>query len=549
MNEACVKQKYSPNIQKQTLATCNMVCGRPQLWPLPTKRLKYSKRSVSFLLQQVHLLTDADEPLKLLINSAFAIFYEQIAKTVQRSTIDIQHEDINKINVKIAILSNASSDLRLETDESYLLTVQRIENDIFANISAETYFGARHGLETLSQLIWWDEFEYGGMLKILYGVKIEDAPKFPYRGLMIDVARNFFPLDMIKAAVDGMSASKLNVLHLHLTDAQSFPLVLPGLEKLAYYGAYSANMTYTKKDIKNLIEYAKVRGVRVVLEVDAPSHVNSGWEEFAQDSGLGKLVLCTESTFSGQLNPDNVNALNVMEEIYSELLNLTGDNQVFHIGGDEVDLDCWRTNSESAKNAFYLTHFWANYTSALIERLGNANRGLYPENIVIWSSPLTESEYIETLSAHQNIAVQFWYGNQRQFLSKGFKVIYSTVGHWYLDCGFNRWRPGMFSGVCDPYTPWQSFYEYRPWIYDNSLNQTLGGEVCLWTEQVEVDTFETRLWPRTAAFAERVWSDPPVMDNYDVYTRLATHSERLKARGLKVSAMWPRWCTQNPGKC
>lgn len=526
-----------------------MVCGKPQLWPLPTKRLKYSKQSVSFLLQQVNLLTNDNESVKPLINAAFTIFYEQIAKIVRPSAINLQYSDISNFTVKITVLSTVFSDLRLETDESYLLTVQRTENHLFANITAETYFGARHGLETLSQLMWWDELENEGMLKVLYNVKIEDAPKFPYRGLMIDVARNFFPLNMIKGAVDGMSASKLNVLHLHLTDTQSFPLVLPGLEKLAYYGAYSPDMTYTKENIKSLIEYAKVRGIRVVLEVDAPSHVNTGWEEFGQNSGLGKLVLCTESIFKGQLNPDNVNALNVMEAIYSELLSLNNDNQVFHIGGDEVDLNCWRSNTKSAQKAVNSVHFWANYTSNLIDRLKYANKGAYPENIIIWSSPLTESDVLQTISAHQNITVQFWFGKQKPFLSKGFKVIYSTVGHWYLDCGFNRWRPSMHSGVCDPYTPWQSFYEYRPWVLDNSFNQTLGGEACLWTEQVELDTFQTRLWPRTAAFAERVWSDPTIVDNYDVYTRLSTHRERMITRGHKVAAMWPRWCTQNPGKC
>lgn len=524
-----------------------MLCVRPQVWPLPTKKLNYSKNSVKFFKQQIKFTPKAEEPALFMLNRAFSIFYENLEKLTQPTLEWAETSDIDIFNITISIYRSEVTTLKLETNESYVLNIMLVEGVLIADIAANTFFGARHGLETLSQLIWWNDERPYGMLEVLHEVTVEDAPKFPYRGLMVDTARNYIPMELIKRAVDGMAASKLNVLHLHLTDAESFPLSIPGLEQFVEYGAYSSEMTYSVQDIIELIEYAKVRGIRVILEIDAPSHVNSGWE-WGENEDLGQLVMCNEKPFGGQLNPDNPIVLDVLEKLYGALLELSQDSQLFHIGGDEVELNCWRS-AESSSGFTDMKQFWANYTSRMLERLIRANNGSSPEHIIIWSSPLTYSRYLNSIPGHENITVQFWFGNPINFLQAGYKVIYSTVGRWYLDCGFNRWRPSMQNGVCDPYTPWQTFYEYRPWMEYGYQNQALGGEACLWTEQVEVDSFETRLWPRVAAFAERMWSDPPRMDNYDVYTRLGSHRARLLSRGLKAEAMWPRWCTQHPGEC
>jgi N-acetyl-beta-hexosaminidase len=183
----------------------------------------------------------------------------------------------------------------------------------------------------------------------------------------------------------------------------------------------------------------------------------------------------------------------------------------------------------------------------MLDSLKRANNQKFPDHVIIWSSPLTESSQIDQLKV--NVTVQHWLGNPHSILVRGHKIIYSTVGHWYLDCGFGVWKPSMQRGVCDPYTPWQTFYKYRPWVTNSYRELALGGEVCLWSEQVEVDTLETRVWPRAAAFAERVWSDPESFVDYDVYTRLGSFRDRLKSRGIQAAAMWPRWCSQNPGKC
>lgn len=544
--DVCERKKYTGNQDEYSFATCSMVCGKPKLWPYPTKKFTYGRSPVKFFREQIYATTTAVPKVSLMMEEAYDVFYENVARQMQPTREYMQKGDIVAFTMNTMITSD-ETELHLDTNESYSLDVLEVEGSVVVTVIAETYFGARHALETLSQLIWWDEFDDGGMLKILTDVSIVDGPKFPYRGVMVDTARNFFPLEQLKNVVVGMAACKLNVLHLHMTDSTSFPVVLPRMPKLAEYGSYGPSMVYTADDIRELIAYAKVRGVRVVVEVDAPSHVNSGWE-WGPEEGLGELILCRKNIFSGQLNPDNPKALDVLESIYRDLLEITGNREIFHVGGDEVNLNCWKGSNASSSYSD-MKKFWADYVSSMLARLETANSGYLPKHVVMWSSPLTSSSHFSGIRGFSNLTVQFWLGNPSPFLSSGAKVIYSTVGHWYLDCGFGRWKPDMQHGVCDPFTPWQTFYEYRPWVEHAHLNQTLGGEACLWSEQVEVDSLEIRLWPRSAAFAERVWSDPSDFGDADVYSRLAAQRGRLVERGLRAAAMWPRWCTMNPGKC
>lgn len=152
------------------------------------------------------------------------------------------------IIITINILNNDRKPT-LTTKENYNLEIVGSVNTVFVNISSETFFGTRHALETLSQLIWYDTVDQ--TLKIVHDLIIEDSPVFPHRGLMIDTARTYFPVNLLHKAVDGMAASKLNVLHLHLTDITSFPIILPNNPGFAEAGAYSSEMVYTPNDIKS----------------------------------------------------------------------------------------------------------------------------------------------------------------------------------------------------------------------------------------------------------------------------------------------------------
>lgn len=184
---------------------------------------------------------------------------------------------------------------------SILLYLADHKDRLQIEITAKSFYGARHGLSTLQQLIWYDDEE--DMLRILNKAHIKDAPKFryiklknylpssyrltlnafmkkknSYRGLMLDTSRNYFTVDSIKRALIGMAHSKLNRFHWHISDSQSFPYVSKAYPQLAQYGAYSSKEIYTADDIRDVVDFARVRGIQVIPEIDAPAHSGNGWD-------------------------------------------------------------------------------------------------------------------------------------------------------------------------------------------------------------------------------------------------------------------------------
>ena len=215
----------------------------------------------------------------------------------------------HRISIHIDVLNGSKSTLNLETDESFELEIvppgKSTSYELYVvQITANSYFGARHGIETLNQLITYDEIT--DSLQTYTAAHIIDAPVFPYRGVMIDTARNWLSKPLIKKIIDGLSYNKLNVLHWHITDAESFPFETKNvsvvhktgfrLSHLSSLGAYSSKKVYSVKDIEEISHYAKVRGVRIVPEIGGPAHVYSGWEMIEKlYPELGKLILCDRS--------------------------------------------------------------------------------------------------------------------------------------------------------------------------------------------------------------------------------------------------------------
>lgn len=176
---------------------------------------------------------------------------------------------LTQVNVKIA---NSGADLQHGVDESYTLDITADSSSI--EITAKTIWGALHAFTTLQQII---IYSNSGFV-IEQPVTIKDAPLYPYRGIMIDSGRNFLSLKKITEQIDGMALSKLNVLHWHLDDAQSWPIEMSTYPEMTK-DAYSAREIYTHSDIRSVIAYARARGVRVIPEVDMPGHASSGWKQ------------------------------------------------------------------------------------------------------------------------------------------------------------------------------------------------------------------------------------------------------------------------------
>jgi len=171
----------------------------------------------------------------------------------------------NQLNVEILVSQNDSL-ITTKTDESYRLNISTVGTITTCYIVAPTFFGARHALETLSQLIAWDDLL--DSLIIVKEAVVTDRPVFAHRGLMIDTVRNYLEVSQIKKIIEGMSYDKLNTLHWHITDSQSFPFVSNREPLMAVYGAYSPRHVYKPQDIQELVQYAQIRGVRIIPELD-----------------------------------------------------------------------------------------------------------------------------------------------------------------------------------------------------------------------------------------------------------------------------------------
>lgn len=183
-------------------------------------------------------------------------------------------------------------------------------------------------------------------LLLVKSARIEDRPVYRHRGLLLDTSRNFIPQTDIKRTLDGMGASKFNVFHWHITDSHSFPLEIPSMEQFTVYGAYGPNFTYSPDVVKSIIQYAKLRGIRVIFEIDTPSHAGNGWD-WGHLYGIGNLAVCVNKQPwrnyciqppCGQLNPTNSFTFSVLRDIYRHLQTLIPKDETLHIGGDEVNI-------------------------------------------------------------------------------------------------------------------------------------------------------------------------------------------------------------------
>ncbi|MCL4133757.1 UNVERIFIED_CONTAM: hypothetical protein GTU68_037765 [Idotea baltica] len=569
----CSKEKNTASGASTSLVTCQLTCGHyGTLWPYP-KSAHLEKKLISFLPSNMkYSSVQCQDPVCSLLNEAFEISmlsldkyhpkFRDSSKIIWGGRAVVNH----KVKVRFFV-SGREEYLSLDTDESYTLNIETKGSETDVRIEANTFFGARHALETLSQLINYDDIN--NTLQIVHSANIKDAPAFPYRGILLDTSRNFYPVSTLKRILDGMSFDKLNTFHWHISDSQTFPLRLRSLPKMAMYGTYHPEQVYTPEDVKDLVGYARVRGIRVLPELDAPAHVGHGWE-WGEEEGLGKLVVCLDkepwpyfcpSPPCGQLNLANENIYKVLEKIYVELAELFQPLDMFHFGGDEVEVNCWNTSSEISdwmvRNGFGLkeqAYFqqWSVFQAKARDLLIKANKGKAPAGI-IWTSNLTAGEIVDKYLNKDEYIIQIWTAGTdpviKQYLKKGYKVIFSNYDALYLDCGVSSWTSEE-GNWCSPYKGWQNIYDNNIVLLaeNNYRKQILGAEGAAWSEQADENTIDAKLWPRGSALAERLWSNPS--SNYSfAENRILHHRRRLVQRGLKADRLQPEWCRQNGGHC
>lgn len=483
------------------------------------------------------------------------------------------------VNLKIA---NANAPLQHGVDESYTLDITASSQSI--SITANTVWGALHAFTTLQQIIISDG--RGGLL-VEQPVSIKDAPLYPYRGIMIDTGRNFISLPKIYEQIDGMALSKLNVLHWHMDDAQSWPIQMNAYPQMTR-DAYSARETYSHSDLKNVIAYAQARAVRVIPEIDMPGHADSGWKQVDPS-----IVACSNSWWSndnwplhtavepnpGQLEILNEKTYDVVQNVYKELSGIFTDN-FFHVGGDELQEGCYNLSTittewfaaNSSRSYNDLLQYWVDHAVPIFQKPAN-------RRLIMWEDMVLNTPHAPNVP--KDIIMQTWNNgptNIKALAVAGYDIIVSSSDFFYLDCGFSGWvtndprydvmeNPdptgveitfnygGNGGSWCAPYKSWQRIYDYdfTTNLTSSEAKHVIGVTAPLWSEQVDDTVVSMKMWPRAAALAELAWSGnrnaAGAKRTTEMTQRLFNFREYLVANGVQAAPQVPKYCLQHPHAC
>ncbi|KAI8499287.1 hypothetical protein Bbelb_230510 [Branchiostoma belcheri] len=437
----------------------------------------------------------------------------------------------------------------LHSDESYRLEVPASGD---ATLRAQTAWGALRGLETFSQLVYEDNGKPHGdyitthgdyiitrteawrtpsCIKLAKGyatsTTISDSPRFGHRAIMVDTARHFIPLPYILQNLDAMAYNKMNVFHWHMVDDQSFPFQSTTFPDLSGKGAYTRKHVYTPDDVSKVIEFARLRGIRVIPEFDSPGHMMS-WGQGHPDL----LTRCSPTDFQpdiyslGPANPAREETYTFMQRLFQEIRQVFAD-EYFHLGGDEVNFQCWMSNEEVQQ--FMRQRGFPNTTVGFADLQGYHIKRIldiiyhhFPQRTrgIVWQDVFDTAIVGNDLAdVSLNTIVHVWKWNHTRELARvtqaGYKALLSSC--WYL----NHISYGQ---------DWPQYYGCDPQDFQGTQQQkdlVLGGEACLWGEWVDSTNFVPRMWPRASAVAERLWSPQSVTDSAAASPRMEEHRCRM----------------------
>lgn len=478
----------------------------PDLMPAPAV-LRATEGRVSVTAQFSTAIRGAEDPrLPAALARALRRWEERTGLTFARTLAGefAPAPDAAAATLSIECAAASQRIPQLGEDESYTLSVdaRRIV------LRSATTLGSLRGLETLLQMLQSDAAGW-----FVPAVEIEDRPRFPWRGLMIDVCRHWQPLSVIKRNLDGMTLVKLNVLHLHLSEDQGFRVESRTHPELPAHG--SDGNYFTQDQLREIIAYAAERGIRVVPEFDIPGHATSWCVSHPElASAPGPYAIERRwGVFDPVLDPTNEQTYVLLADVLGEMAAIFPD-PYFHIGGDENNGVQWTGNARI--QAFIREHnlkdnpgLHAYFNQRVREILVR-----HGKRLVGWDEVLHPD-------LPKDSVIQSWRGAKG--LAEAAQGGWSTIlsNGYYIDLCF----------------PASQHYLNDPLPAVNRLTpeeqaRVLGGEATMWAEWAVPETIDSRIWPRTAAIAERLWSPRGINDVADMYRRLAIVSRRLEEAGL-----------------
>src|ERR1043166_926465 len=457
---------------------------------------------------------------RLAVNKSFAVAArghvdERLRAGVARAVRRLEGRTVLELPLELSSDANAAALVveckgpgqnipSVDEDESYTLDV----TDRQAVLRAATVVGALRGLETFLQLLEGDREGF-----YVPAVSIGDKPRFRGRGLLIDVGRHYEPLEVLKRNLDAMAAVKLNVLHWHLSEDQGFRIESKKFPKLTGLG--SDGLFYTQDEAREIIAYARERGIRVVPEFDMPGHSTSwlvGYPEMGSAPGPYKIERGA-GIFEPALDPTREQTYKFLDTFLGEMAALFPDAYM-HIGGDENEGKQWDRNQEiqafmkekGIKDNHALQAYFNQRVLKILQKHG--------KKMIGW-------EEILHPDLPKDAVIHSWRGpaSLAEAARKGYHGILSAG--YYIDLVF----PASQHYLADP-------IPQDTTLTPEEAKYVLGGEATMWGEWVSPETLDSRIWPRTAAIAERLWSPRNVTDVQDMYRRLSVISRQLEELGL-----------------
>jgi hexosaminidase len=516
------------------VATCIAGSYSYNVWPQPQE---FARGSILLTLSPGSLRFNTSSRSQLL-KAAIARYQTAFFPFPYGAAIPNEPE-LTSVTINVA---SSNELLQLGVNENYTLIVDTSG----AVINAGTVFGAMHALESLAQLI-----DYN-ITTNTYAIEetpiyIFDFPRFPWRGVMIDTGRHYLETETILTMIDALAINKMNTLHWHVTDSQSFPMQSSKYPNLAIAGSYQyPQATYSPENVSAIVSYAYERGVRVVPEFDVPGH------SYSWGHGYPNLTIDCQAFTSWGVNGVTLDVTSgftyeVLDGFIGEMRSLFMDNYM-HFGSDEVLYDCWNKTpavvqwmkDNNIPSFELLEQYFENNLAKITKKNGVTNR-------VFW----------EDAYADHNVSFDLGTTTFEVWLSLEYLVRITAAGYpvilangFYLDV--QKPGPNIHYEWVDT---WQDFYSNEPFggVAENITAAqralVLGGEACMWGEAVEDENIFSRVWIRASGTAEKLWSSFVYTNSslndtnfQNTENRLIEFRCRLKRRGIHATALRPDYC-------
>ncbi len=482
-------------------ASVNAQLQPPSLMPQPVMM----QRGTGQLIVDSAFAVSIGEHPDLRLQRVAELFVEQLRRQTGMPVSAFTITNNSPATLQVRAEHSVKLVQELGEDESYSLEI----TSSAAKLDAMTSLGVMRGLQTFLQLVQTTSSGFAAP-----AVQIHDQPRFPWRGLMIDVGRHFMPIDVLKRNIDGMAAVKLNVFHWHLSENQGFRIESKEFPKLHEMG--SDGLFYTQAEVRDLIAYARDRGIRVVPEFDMPGHSTAWLVGYPSlGSGAGPYAIDRKwGVFDPAMDPTKESTYDFLDKFIGEMARLFPD-KYFHIGGDEVNGKEWDANPKI--RAFMRAHgFTTNqdlqaYFNTRVQKIVSKHGKI----MIGWDEILRPD-------LPKDIVVQSWRGQASlaQAATQGYRGLLSFG--YYLDL---MWPASQHYAV-DPLEGGAAN------LNAEEKQRILGGEACMWSEYVSPENIDSRIWPRMAAIAERLWSPQNVKDDDSMYRRMETTNHWLEWLGL-----------------